>query len=527
MSSFIEALEREPNTFTENGAGAHLSTNNSLLDLFGQLNSYEYDYEELSQTLDLCWEEDKVKTLRLIAYGGAITRTSYNNSTEVKGAGLKDFRVKALRWLYLNHRDVFLSNLLGWVETTSWSLFWHKEFVDCWVKNKDSVLANFIASCLVSDHLARKYLPRYKTKSNINRAQKEENRLYKHRRNRGLELVARYLGMTMPELMKLKSEGTAHKWQQQISEQNYEGINFDNLPGKVLTWITKTDDKGQSFLSRHGLESKFIDWLDSKDNLKTTSYLHELANPLINEYGQVKPISKVEKFTINKQVQTLLDKSTSSPLNVMPLLDTSGSMATKVANSSALCICLALGVYFSMTNTGDFKNTVMMFDTYCRSLKLRGSFVDRIKQIMKSETAWGNTNFQSAVDKLIEIKESNPNISDDSFPDVMLVISDMAFDSCGSNSTNHTTAVKKLKNAGVKVPVFLWWYVRSTGSFEVKADNNGVILYSGFDPAGVDMILSGDFMQELESQGKTIQDITPQEAMNKILDQDWLHLFTV
>lgn len=546
MNEFIEALSMEPNFATENGALAYRDTNSNLLNYFSNLNCLNSTYEEVSSSLNLCWNESPELTLKLIVYIRSITRKSSAHDLEVKGLGLKNEGRLALKWLYNNYPKVFHDNLWFFIEFGNWADLWHRDLIE-WVDKEDKIIAGFIA-CNLDHGLTCKYLPRYKSSSNILKRNPGAATIKFHKtRNKGLNLIVEQIKLidnnsnfSMKDLMRIKSQGGSHTWQQDISKGNYEGINFDKLPGKVLSWITKEDSENNnsSFLSRHNLEDKYLEWIDSKSSLNNTSYIYELIKPALETYldwGHTNSLSKIKQYTIEKQIQTILDRAPDSKLNVMPVLDTSGSMSCNVANknTTALDICLSLGVYFSMLQKGSFKDNVIAFDDESKLLRLSGNYLDRLRYITKQPDFMGSTNFQSVIDLIVLLRKNNPNIPIEHYPDVYLVISDMAFnptDNSYCQYTNHEAALAKLNEVGLPRPIFIWYNVSPYGNsaYQNHKDQPGVMHLSGFDPSIVDKLMSLDFQLEFEEKyNKSIKDITPYESMIETLSQDYLNLLKI
>lgn len=549
MNTFLDALGKVPTGSTANGAEAFNDTQSDLVNYFANCNNLKRKYEEVELDLNKCWEENPALTLKLIGYIRAITRTSSNHKLPIKGLGLKNEGRLALKWLYINHIDIFHKNLNNFIEFGCWQDLWHKDLIG-WVDNKDYIVANYIAFSLIANNLCRKYLPRHKSLSNLLKNTKSrETIIFKQKRNKGLTLVVDCLSkiyngeiFNMKSLMKLKVNGTAHKWQQLISNSNFNDIDFNSVPGKVLTWMTKETNKG-SFLSRHNLEDKYIAWLETKESLNNTSYIYELVKQAIELYSDYNPksLSKIQKYTIEKQIQSILNKAELSNLNVMPVLDTSGSMACGVcegSNVSALDVCLSLGIYFSMLQKGSFKDNVIAFDTTSRFIRLSGSYLDRLQAILKHNDFMGSTNFQSVIDLIVRTRTNNPSIPIQDYPDVYLVISDMAFNETSNsyynlntpNNTNHSVAVGRLTNVDLPQPLFIWYNVSSYGNdnFQNHKDDNGIMMLSGFDPSTVDRLMSKDFQLKFEEKyKKSIKEITAYETMIETLNQDYLNLYVI
>ena len=549
MNTFLGALSKQPTGQTANGAEAFNDTHSDLVNYFSNCNNLHRKYEEVELDLNKCWKEDPQLTLRLIAYIRTITRTSKTHQLAAKGLGLKNEGRLAIKWLYLNHPKIFHTNLNTFIEFGCWKDLWTKDLIE-WVDNKDAVIINYIAYSLISDDLCRKYLPRYKSSSNILKGTKaKETIIFKYKKNKGLQLVTKALSLILKDnsfnikkLMELKVKGQAHTWQQLISNSDFNHIDFNSLPGKVLSWITKETVKG-SFLSRHKLEDKYIEWLETKDTLNTTSYIYELVKPAIECYSSYseKKLSKIQKYTIEKQIKTILNKAELSNLNVMPILDTSGSMGCSITDNSevsALDVCLSLGIYFSMLQKGSFKDHIIAFDDVSRFIRLSGSYLDRLEYILKQTDFMGSTNFQSVISLILKTRNKNPSIPVEDYPEVYLVISDMQFNQTNgynynlntNKDTNHSVSAGRLIDAGLPQPLFIWYNVSSYGNnnFQNHKDDNGVMMLSGFDPSTVDRLMSKDFQLKFEEKyNKSIKEITPFETMIETLSQEYLQLYVL
>lgn len=543
MNDFLKSIEQNPTGQTFNGALAYTSTYSNILDYFSNCNNFSRSYTDVELDLNKCWYENKDLTLKLIGYIRSISRVDATTNLKVVGLGLKHEGRLCLRWLYLNHTETFYKNLDKFISLGNWADLWHRD-LSVWMLNNDEKVVQFIVDSILAEdnNLCLKYLPRHKSISNIKKRNPSKATLEFHLlRNKMLSSIADLLTSTtgigvkwsVKDLMKCKVNGAAHTWQQLISTQKYSSINFDKLPGKVLKWITNEDEKGRSFLSRHNIEDSYIEWLKTKDYLNNTSYIYELIKPAVEAYAKYsnKSLSKVQQYTIEKQIQSILNKALDSNLNIMPVLDTSGSMCCEVHNKvSALDICLSLGIYFSMIQTGYFKDYIIAFDDTSSLIKLSGSYLDRLKDLMQRQDFMGSTNFQSVIDLIVATRTKKPSIPIEDYPEVYIVISDMQFNRTAyiegeHRTTNHQEAVAKFDTVGLLQPLFVWYNVSSYGNdnFQNHKDDAGIIHMSGFDPNALNRLMSKDFQLVFEKEySKSIKDITPHEAMLQTLSQEYL-----
>ena len=190
-------------------------------------------------------------------------------------------------------------------------------------------------------------------------------------------------------------------------------------------------------------------------------------------------------------------------------------------------VCVSLGIYFSELNTGAFHNHVAMFDSVSRMLELKGSFSDKWFQIRNESTAWGSTNVQSIVDMVIRTRMQHPEIPIEDYPWTWLIVSDMQFNPCGSES-NYEAIQRKLRTVFPDEVVdklkIVWWYCagREAASKDVPAtmDMPGMYLVSGFDGSILQLLLG---TKVDEKTGKTVS-MTMEESVNAALTQEVLTL---
>ena len=165
-----------------------------------------------------------------------------------------------------------------------------------------------------------------------------------------------------------------------------------------------------------------------------------------------------------------------------------------------------------------------MFSDESRAKELRGSFGDKIRQIVTSETALGSTNFMSIVEEIARIRKNNPNIPLKDYPTTILVVSDMQFNpSSRRKSTNYEDAKNVLKevfpNDWVDDLKFIWWDCTSRRTdFPATLNDNGCYFLSGFDGSIISMICGEDAKDKDESKSLSMEDI-----INKALNQEILN----
>ncbi|MDF1697301.1 MAG: DUF2828 family protein [Saprospiraceae bacterium] len=328
-NNFLNALYRR-NTVTENGALSNSSTGSTALDYFAKCGTFrDRDLESVFADISSLWNEDPRQALKVIFYNRMITRkTKGFVETEINqsGQGNKDEFRKAITWVARYQPDVLNKNLWIIPMVGCWKDLWHDALID--ELDTDSVyelIAKGI-SCPYNRELIAKYLPRIRSKSNT----------YNDRHKR-LNAFAfgfiKYMKWNPVKYRKFKSQGKAHDFQKKMSNRLFDKIDFNSIPGKALFQIVNNKGRdNMTTLERHGIDQTYLKWIESQPVAKFTGYVYELMAAVNNQ------MSLVQKNTIDKQFDGLILNAKADgniTENVWCALDTSGSMSSPVANTTA------------------------------------------------------------------------------------------------------------------------------------------------------------------------------------------------
>lgn len=542
---FLQELTQK-DTVTWNGALSNSSSGCTLLDYFAKCGSYRgRTLEEVSADMASIFGTDEDTALRIVLYNRMITRKPVGFESVQRGQGQKDEFIKSLAWLGANRPQLLANNLHLIPIVGCWK--------DLWYDSPSTKFYNYVDTGLVYDlvykgmqdenqrQLIAKYLP--KIRSNANTKTDRHRRL-----NAWARGFCEFVGWTERDYRKFKSDptNTAHKFQRVMCSGRWDELDFGKIPGRALFNLVN----GKT-LSSHGLDNAYLNWIKTQPVANFTGYPYELFKA-----AKTRGSNLAKTYTYNAQFEKLIEVGRDSiphevlEKGVLCALDTSGSMGLMDSdwdngsgNPMPIDVCVGLGIYFSKFLQGAFADTVVMFDSKSRTLKLKGNFCDRVDQIKKEATAWGSTNFQSVIDEIVRVRKQNPKIPVSDFPEVLLVVSDMQFNPTdtgygwGSSrhitmtrdtQTNYEVAMQKLAEVGLPPMSIIWWQVngRFTGDVPSTMFDPGTTLISGFDGAIVTAILGG---QEEVIDKKTGQKrkLTPDEQMHKALDQDVLNLVRV
>jgi hypothetical protein len=223
-------------------------------------------------------------------------------------------------------------------------------------------------------------------------------------------------------------------------------------------------------------------------------YPHEVIKAVnFSTYGGVQNnLSVTERNFIVSQWNALPNYI--NDFNVLPMIDVSGSMCCPAGGSkSVTCmqVAIALGLYCADKNTGVFRDTFLTFSESPVLQHVYGDIVAKIDQTSNSH--WGmSTNLHKAVDKILSVAIDG-KVSNEDMPKMLLVLSDMQFDRCTSfDDTAMQMFERKYLAAGYSMPKIVFWNLNAYNNVPVKSTESGVALVSGFSPAIMTALLSGN-----------------------------------
>lgn len=538
-----EALKQSNVTTSGNGALKYATSGDEFVDNFSAISYFKEPrtYAEVSKDMELLWSSSKELCLKLAVYIRLVTRKSKivsEDGVEIlevqKGQGLKNEGIMRMLWLAINQPKTFKANFCYFIAAGSWKDVFQMLSLDLQYHGWDNKKLDWGFFFLVisagltnpdTTHLVRKYLPTIKTNKNCKTIETQAD-----------TLVGRWIARKLfPELTKesaykayrlTKSEGIAHEWQQLISKQLYDAINFDHIAGRALSLLV-----GSRFLENHGLISKYTRWIENKSTVKYTGYVHELFGQL----GSFRPhhIESHKEATINAQFKKLIETAKGSEdtnCSLLVVCDTSASMGSSArgCSASSLAVARSLALYFSEFLEGEFAGAYAEFEGVCSLRKWIGETpVD--KYINGFTESYGSTDFQSVIDLFIRTKS---NVPESDFPKGILCISDGEFDRTHTNTdTNFKLALKRLREAGFSdeyvnnFKIILWdvpnsWYGRDNSvKFEDFADAPNFFYLSGYDPSVISFILGN---KPFKASPKNAR-----ELFDAAMDQDLLNRLKV
>jgi len=533
-SAFIDAgLNVSAKTVSGNGALKYSTTGNPFVDQFGKIGSYKSprSFEEISKDCELLWSKNQLLTIVFIIYLRIINRIVKfwnNTSTTVpqKGGEMKHESIMRMIWLHMKSEESFWKNIQLFILAGSWkdiiTMLQYDLVYNGWENRKLNwtKFGDLILSGLKNDstsELLKKYLPQIKSNNQCKTIESQADNLIGKWicsllfGNKGEES-----GNTYKKYRQLKTSGTAHQWQQLISQRKFEEIDFGKIHGRALNLLVRG-----KFLFNQNLSEKYAEWATKPETeIKYTGFVHELFNKLPRTLVD---LNQGEQTTINKQFETLVKKGgEQSQTSLIVVRDTSGSMSSAATGTTMSCfnVAKALALYFSEFLTGTFKDAFIEFNSTAKMHTWEGN--NPLEKWYNDSCNYvGSTNFQSVIKLLCELKRQG--IEESEFPTGILCISDSEFNPTQLGQTNVDTALNTLRNFGfseeyVNNFVIVLWnlqsnaYGRGTGEkFETYGNVPNVFYFSGYSESVVSFLTS-----KIKNAEELFKSAMDQELLNMI-----------
>lgn len=534
---FVEqGMVESVKTKSGNGATKLSSTLDSFVDQFGVIGKYKAPrkFEEIEKDCEILWAEDSLNAVKFIGYLRTIPRKVQLLSGETTeepqlGGELKHEGIMRMLWLAMKSPETFWKNIGLFVSLGSWhDIFtmlqydlvhhgWENKKLD-WQKFGNLILSGL--SNKNSVDLVKKYLPQIKTRTACKTVESQANCMI------GKWICSLLFGskessLNYKKYRNLKSSGTAHQWQQLISKQKFQEIDFSKIHGRALSLLVKS-----KFLKNQNLSDKYSEWIKKPETVgvKYTGFVHELFEKLPRSLSD---LDSNRRETINKQFQTLIEKAKSekkeNSCKWIPVIDTSGSMGSNCTGTNSTCLDVAksLALYFSEFLTGKFMNAFIEFNSDAKMHTWKGS--TPVEKWYNNKCSYvGSTNFQGVIKLFAKLKSEG--IDESEFPTGILCVSDSEFNPTQLGKTNVETAKQTLRSGGFSKDfvdnfrIVLWnlqstYYGKGTGEkFETTANQSHTYYFSGFSGSTISFLNNDEIK-------------TPRQLFDEAMNQTILNSF--
>lgn len=454
--SFVNAVKQSQNkqkARTANGMKARATSGDAVLDLFGLIGSARGT--DITKQFTKALVENEDLTLRMLLW-----------ARDIRGGAGERQTFRSLLAQLESSDPTLAGKLMHKVpELGRWDdLFTYTDPI-----NRRKAFEMIRDALTMKNGLAAKWMPR---KGPI-----------------AVELT-KFLGLS-PKAYRKLIVGLTQVVETQMCAKEWEAINFSHVPSVASARYQKAFGRnaGEAY-SAYLAELKKApeDRKDPKVKINAGA---------VYPYDVVKSVVKGNKAVADEQWKALPNYVGNA--RIMPMVDVSGSMGSiHYSHGSQLQpidIAISLGLYLSEKNTSDFKDLFLTFSGKPKLELLKGTLSQRIEQL--SSAHWQmNTNLHAAFDEILKVAVKG-NVSQEDMPEMLLVLSDMQFDSCTRYDDSAMQMIKrKYKEAGYKVPKIVFWnlsmYGKDNGNTPVKFDQKGVAHVSGFSPALMKNILADD-----------------------------------
>jgi hypothetical protein len=469
MTSLVNAL-RTNNTLTENGMPTSSSSLSATLDLFFIIGAIRKQVKTMEGQSRLISKFEAARN-----EDGLITRKLLFWSRDIRGgAGEREaFRV-LLRYTAKNYPQDVIDNIHLISEYGRWDdLF-------CLFNTPiESNAINLIVDNLkAKNSLLAKWLPRLGGKVSDNK---------KFIANR----VRTTMGLTPKEYRKMLVELT-NVVETPMCAGEFNTINYEHVPSLAMSRYSKAFQIRDN--ERFGAYKSALASGDAKVNASAV-YPYDVTKNLVHGDSDL----AVEQW---KALPNFMEGANE---RVLPVCDVSGSMDTTIGgNTTAMEVCISLGLYISERNEGAFKDAFVTFSSRPELQYLTGDLKSRYRQLSNSD--WGmNTNLEATFDMVLN-QAIKHNVPTEEMPTCILIMSDMEFDSATKLENTAIDMIKsKYGRSGYEMPKVVFWNLVSRhDNFPVGSHENGTALISGFSPSILKTVLTGNAMNPIQIMLDTI-----------------------
>ena len=303
-------------------------------------------------------------------------------------------------------------------------------------------------------------------------------------------LLAKWLPRNGPLAARLRTrfDFTAQQWrsvlaqlsstvEQKMCARRWDEINFAHVPSVASARYQATFRR--------------------QDEYRYSDYINEVSAGRASMHaGAVFPHDVLKAASVDDLAATAQWSELPRPAiagDVLPLCDVSGSMERRVSGqTTAMDICIAIGLLLSESLTGPFRDQVLTFTDVPSWHTVTGNTLgERAANLRRAR--WGrSTNIQRAFDAILaRARVAGPDFV---MPKVLLVLSDMEFNQAHrAGKLNHTVMQRKFAAAGFDVPTLVYWNLNGRLGNLPAGDQPGVVLVSGYSPKVADVLLAGNF----------------------------------
>jgi len=463
MTQLVNAL-RTKNVTTENGMVTNSSTLNAALDLFftigairKSINTFD-GKQRLIAKFEASRNEDALLTRKLIFWARDVRG----------GAGEREAFRTLLRHASINHTQDVIDNVHLIAEFGRWD----DVFSLIGTPAESSAINLIVDELKAGNGLLAKWLPRLGGK-------------VADRKKFIANKVRSAMGLGPKEYRKLVV-GLTNVVETSMCSKSFDKINYEHVPSLAMS-------RYSTAFGRNDAE-RFEAYKQSL--IKGEAKINASA---VYPYDITKNLTRGDSNLANEQWKALPNFLEGSKERVLPVCDVSGSMETEIGGSTtAMEVCISLGLYISERNEGAFKNAFVTFSSEPELQYLTGDLKSRYRQLQSAD--WGMSTDLEKTFRFILNQATKHNVPQSEMPTCILIMSDMEFnEATRRNNTAFDMIREQYENHGYELPKIVFWNLCSRhDNFPVTANDEGVALVSGFSPSILKTVLSGNAMNPVQ-----------------------------
>jgi len=477
--NFWDAMTTK-DTLTENDMPTHSYSGSFLLDYFFKVGAARQSSpNDIISWFNGAFSEHPLNAVKILFYNRDIRG----------GQGERRSFLIVAKYLALVHPQIYLRNLQFIPEFGRWDDVWKTGLFN---ETTEKLVANFLYESL-NNGLNGKWLPRENKQFKI--YAKELMKLWQVSPYQYRKMIVE---ATKPETVET-----------QMCKNEWPQVNYNAVPSIAIKKYRKAFNKHD--------HDRYEAWVTSLSKPESGNKINAVAifpHDIVKAVFKEIPVlslnfshintSSITLEMLNQQWKALPNYGTVD--NTLVVSDVSGSMFCD--NNTPIAASLALGIYFSeRIKSKSFRNIVITFSRNPKFHKISGDkLVEKIASMY--HTDWGeNTNLE-AVFRLVLEQALKNKLEPENMPANILILSDMQFDECVQEPNN--TALEMIKRmyneSGYKIPNVIFWNLRTSVGIPVKITDSGVIVLSGYSPASMQYVLSGE--------------MNPMSILNRVLSNE-------
>jgi len=458
MNTLINAM-RTGDSLTENGMVTNSSSLNECIDLFASIGAVrpqmkiEEGRKELISKFEAAYVKDALLTRKMLFWARDIRG----------GAGERE----AFRVLLKHACQRFPNNVIDNIHLIAEFGRWDDVFVTFGTPVEDAAIQLIIKNLREGNSLLCKWMPRTGGKVS------SEKKVIANK-------VRNAMGMSPKEFRKLLVQNTQVVETKMCAKQ-FDSIKYQNVPSVAMARYTNAFNKNDA----NGFGHYKAALVKGEVTINAGA---------IYPYDILKTLGNGDEILANEQWKALPNYMEGSVERVMPVCDVSGSMNTPVSGSTtAMEVCISLGLYISERNVGPFQNAFITFSERPELQYLDGDLISRYNQLRDAD--WGMSTDLEATFSMILDSAIRNKISEDQMPTCILIMSDMQFNAACDGSSALQMIRTQYEMAGYLMPKIVFWNLNARGkNTPAQISDVNTSLVSGFSPSILKTVLSGGLM---------------------------------